>query len=687
MVFLVPLTMSDFALPGLQDRLAFSSIDIVKLSLIRVLALVALAAWAWDLLRKGGQIRHNPLNWLVLAWLAWAGVTTITAVHWPSALLGSEGRYEGFLTFVTYALVYFLTLQLADHDVRVLRLSQALFWSSVIVAFYGILQYAGVVFVPEDLPWDETERAFATYGNPSMLGGFLVFAVTIALGLALYERNRVWRMVYWAGFGLSGLALIATFTRGAWIGSAVSLILLAIIAWRQRAKLCRLDWIPAGIIGAAGIALVVRTLSDPEKVTNFGKRLASIFEIGSKGNRFRGEIWRAAVEAIEDRPFFGWGPDTFGLVFSKFKSTEFVRVAGGGGGADNAHDYPLHLASGVGILGALLFFAIWIWAGIRSWKTVFARRSDSSRLLESSRLLLGAFWAASVGYLLHLLFGISVPGSSFLLWMALALVLAPTSRQVTVRPRRLGSLAAAAVLLASTLGIAGQGVVLAADRAYTIAYEEFSPRPVDERRAAAHRALELNPLVSGHHSAVAAVAWEHMTTDIGALTEAGPTGADRAPHLATVEASFAVTETAYSEAISSNPWDYANYVNLAAVYNAAGAALDRAYYQRAIDTAERGLEIMPYGTDVRVELAKALLAMGQTAEARQTLQYCMKLDPANEPAALVLARIYVEQGMTSSALTLLHSVQAWLRATDPSMPVRSGVDAAVKALEAGLPLP
>lgn len=680
MVFLVPLAMSDFALPGLQGRLAFSSVDIVKLSLLRVLALVTLTAWAWDLLRNGGHIRHNPLNWLIVAWLSWTAITTITAVHWPAALLGTEGRYEGFLTFVTYGLIYFLTLQLLDDKAHLLRLGQALFWSGVVLAIYGLLQYVGVVFLPEGLPWDETERAFATYGNPNMLGGFLVFAVTVALGLALSEHGRAWRLVYWTGFALCGLALIATFTRGAWIGAALSLVLLSIIAWRQRTKLRRLDLIPAGIIGAAFIAIIVRSLAGSQTVTNIGKRLASIFDFSSGGNRFRFEIWEAATDAIKDRPLFGWGPDTFGLVFSKFKSIEYVRRPGSSALVDNAHNFPLHLASGVGIPGALLFFAIWIWAIVRSWKTVFARGTDSSHPLGSGRILLGAFWAASMGYFLHLLLGISVPGSSFLLWIALALVLGPTSRQVAVTPRKWVWAPAVAVFVAAGLAIAGQGVALAADRAYSVASEEFSARPLAERYDAASRAVQLGPLVSRHHRAVAAVAQESMAIDSMSLAQARHSGADDTSALRALETSFVLTEDAYNKAIAFNPWDYANYVNLAAVYNAAGATLDYAHYQRAIDTAEEALVIVPYGIEIRVELAEALLATGKSAQAIETLRYCLVLDPASGVAALALAPIYAQRGMLDRALVLLRTVEA----LEPGQP---GVRPAIRAIQQGLPLP
>ena len=70
----------------------------------------------------------------------------------------------------------------------------------------------------------------------------------------------------------------------------------------------------------------------------------------------------------------------------------------------------------------LMFYGIFVWAAVRSFGTVF-RRSD-----DPTRILLGAFWAAAAGYLVQLMFGLSVTGTTFLLWIALAVVLAPTAR-------------------------------------------------------------------------------------------------------------------------------------------------------------------------------------------------------------------------------------------------------------------
>jgi tetratricopeptide (TPR) repeat protein len=473
------------------------------------------------------------------------------------------------------------------------------------------------------------------------------------------------------GFGLNGLALIVSFTRGAWIGAVLSIVLLGIMAWRQRITLRRIDWIPAGVCGLAGIGLLVRSLSSAAAETNFIERLSSIFQFSSGSGQTRTEIWRAAGAAIKDRPLFGWGADNFTFAFSRFKPVEYLRDAGASSGADNAHNYPLHLASGVGILGAVLFYAILGWAGVRSFRTVFGRSG------ESGRMIIGAFWAASAGYLVHLLSGISVPGITFLLWITLALVLAPSARTIEVKAFRWGTVVAATIILVTCAAIAGQAIALAADGAYLDSKDVFS-RTLAQREAAALRALELDPYNPDYRTALASARFDQVATDVGAVLWAREHGEDPIPYVDALKQSFAESESAYEDAIEFTPYEYANYVNLASLYNSAAPVLGEDLFQSALGVVARGLEVMPLGTAIRVQLAKALLGTGREAEAVETLEYCLQLDQRDGSAALALAGIYHEQCRTAEALTLLRSVEALA-------PGQAGVAGTIEALEAESP--
>jgi putative inorganic carbon (HCO3(-)) transporter len=667
MVFLVPVAMSNLTFLGFGLPFTYDQFDIVKVSLLRVLGLIALGAWAWDLLRRGGKVRRTPVDWLILAFLAWVALTTVTSIHWPTALFGKPRRYEGLLSFVNYALIYFLVLQFADRAARVRALAKSLFFSSVIVAGYGVMQFIGWDPVTwGTLPF-EANRAFSTYGNPDLLGGFLIFSVTVALGLALAEKNLVWRLVYWAGFGLNGLALIVAFTRGAWIGGALGLALVAVIAWRHHARMRRLDWIPAGVSAALGAGIIWRSLSNPNDVMNFGKRLASIFQLSGGSGQTRTEIWQAAFAAIKERPILGWGADTFRLVFPKFKPVEYVRDAGGTSVADNAHNYPLQLAAGVGIPGMLMMYGIFVWAGVRSFGTVFKRTDDPTRIV------LGAFWAAAAGYLVQLLFGLSVTGTTFLLWAALGVVLAPTARIVDVKAPKWGTAAAAVVLALAALGVGYQFLPLAADKAYL---ESRASSVGVDRTAAAQRAARLNPFNGPYRAEVglAYIAEVRGYLDLG--LKAKQAGEDTSQYEAAVKSSFASAEAALRDAIAFQPDEYDTYVSLAQLYNIGAEALDKRFYEGAIAVARQGLEVEPYGTAIRVQLAQALLNTGRAKEAIKELEYSVSIDPTGGEAALLLAKVYYKQGRAAEALAVLRAVEALA-------PGQLGVAEAIKQLEAG----
>jgi tetratricopeptide (TPR) repeat protein len=335
-------------------------------------------------------------------------------------------------------------------------------------------------------------------------------------------------------------------------------------------------------------------------------------------------------------------------VFHRFRTLEYVRIKGGTSSADNAHNYLLQLASGIGIPGLLIFCAIFVWAGVRSFTTVF-RRSD-----DPSRLILGAFWAASVGYLVHLFVGLSLPGTTFLLWTALAIVLVPTARSVEVKALRWGTAVAVAVIVIAAAGIGYQGAVLAADNAYLKAQTAES---TTERVEEALRAVRLNPLNADYREGVGLAYLAEMRAYLQAGGEAHQKGEDTTPYEKQAVRSFVNAKSALEEAIEFIPAEYDNYVVLATLYNLGGRTMDENLYQSAIDVAEQGLEIEPLGTTIRVQLAQSLV------------------DPKGGEAALHLASLYRQLGHADRALEVLRSVEALA-------PGQPGIAEAIKELEA-----
>ena len=641
LVFVVPLAMGRLALPGAQTPITFDQFDLIKTFVIRVCVFVGLAAWVWHALVEGGRLRRSKVDYLIVALLGWVALTTITSIHPQTALFGTYRRYEGFLTYLLYAGAYFLAIQLLDRGSRIRTLAKTFFCSAAIVNAYAVLQYLGLDPVEWGALSFEENRAFSFFGNPELLAGYVVMSLTIALSLALAEERPSWRAVYWSGFVLALVSWIATFTRGAWIAGVVALLVMLVVVIMTRVKLKGVDKAFLGVGGIAGAALAALSLRSTSEVMNVWLRLSSIFDFsaGSAGNRFK--IWQTALDAIADRPIVGFGADTFKLVFPKYRPIDYV-----GDGyltvADNVHNYPLQLAVALGIPGLLLVIAVFAYAAYSSAPTVF-RRAESA---TADRLILAGFWAACVGYLAHLFFALSITGTTVLLWVATAAVLAPSARSIQVRELKWGRVGAVfASVLAAALVVASF-VPLYADSLYV----KSKLAQGQERVALAEKAARALPYESAYRSEIAIARMDAFVEALLQVDAVRGTANEQAARSLLLGA-FLETERAMLDAMERSPWDFENYIFLANLYAAAGDYIDPQYYDRSIEVARKGIEEMGivYDARLRFQLARGLHARGQSQEAFEHIKLASQLAPDYLEAQLLFAELARELGEPEAA--------------------------------------
>lgn len=610
-VAVVPLAHSRFGFSADAPPLTNDQFDIVKLFVLRGFTLVAFAVWAWGLLVEGRRVRWHPVLLAVGAFLLWSTVSWAFALHPDTALFGKYRRYDGLITFVNYAVLMFLTLQYATGPSRIRVVAKTFFLSMTVVSLYGVMQSLGL----DPIDWGrlpfEANRAFSTYGNPDILGGALVLAAPVSLALALSESDLRWRAGYWAGFLLNMWCVLVAFVRGAWIATFVALVVLAIALLVQRVRPKGMDW---GFFGATGVAVAAAigaSLRHDSEVMNFAKRFATLLDTKSGSGLTRTQIWSAARGAIADSPWIGHGADSFRLLFPKYKPVEYVEAAGYLSVADNAHNYPLQLATGVGIVGAGLFYGTLLWVAALSARSVFRRDGSAGTLLAAG------LWAACAGYVVHLMFGLSLTGVTFFLWTALALLVAPFSRVVDVTAPRWGRMAAVAVLVLMLAGSIGNVRYVMADQAYLQSQVTQLSNP-DQALEFAYKAIRLNPHNDIYRAApgimLADRASARLTSDTGSLEAAGD--------------ELLRAEAVFKDVIAYCPAEYDNYVFLSNVYNMlVGLYPGQGYEERAVEIARDAVELEPYGPAARAQLAQALWVVGDKDEAIEHLEYAIEMDP------------------------------------------------------------
>jgi len=101
------------------------------------------------------------------------------------------------------------------------------------------------------------------------------------------------------------------------------------------------------------------------------KRISTIFDANSILYSGRWHGWQIAVSAWQDRPVFGWGPESYAFVFDKYFKAEYLKYIPPGIFFDRPHNKVLEVmatSGSVGILGYFgLFFAIF-YALARNYK-------------------------------------------------------------------------------------------------------------------------------------------------------------------------------------------------------------------------------------------------------------------------------------------------------------------------------
>lgn len=319
---------------------------------------MALATWLLSSLAKR-EIRLEKV--LLLPWVLFlaalllsAGLTQYNAVD----------SLKQVVRWIMAFLVFIVTVATITTPRRAFWLIVVMLVAGTLEALTGIRQFllgAGPFAIGEQV------RAFGTIGKPNTFAGFLgmiwPLGAAVAVGcLWQWWRNR--ERVFWlitggaaGGATLVMLAGIATsFSRGGWLGSAVSVGVMIALAGRRRIMPLL---VMSGLVAAL---IVVQPTLLPEVLT---ARVVSITEnlrifdaarVTVTDENFaiveRMAHWQAGTNMFLANPLIGVGPDNFNRAYPKFFVGRWSVSQG------HAHNYYIHIAAEAGIFGLITYLVL-----------------------------------------------------------------------------------------------------------------------------------------------------------------------------------------------------------------------------------------------------------------------------------------------------------------------------------------
>lgn len=247
-------------------------------------------------------------------------------------------------------------------------------------------------------------RAFGTFGQPNPFGGFMGIALPLAAMRAAVEVYQIWldlraghrippsRILRLAAIACAAAiiaaALFASWSRGAWLGLAVSLgaMLVALprrlvhgifLAIALASLLMALWWaglLPRSIVNRlTSAATDLFAISDARGIDITPANFAIIERLAH---------WQAAVNMAQDQPLLGIGLGNYADEYSRYHLINWEAPLG------HAHNLYLNLLAETGIVGLAAYLAFWIMVFRITWRT----RSHPDRTARAVAIGLLGCW-------------------------------------------------------------------------------------------------------------------------------------------------------------------------------------------------------------------------------------------------------------------------------------------------------
>jgi hypothetical protein len=197
-------------------------------------------------------------------------------------------------------------------------------------------------------------RADVTLANPDFAGIFLAMLLPLAFAKVVSRRPATSRVVAANVLIVIAIGLLVTFTRAAWIGAIVGVIV--VLALRRGRVHFWPILISMAVIVIGFVLFAAFVGSRPSTAQgSFGNtlmaRVVSIADLSSgttEGKRL--SVWGDTLALIAHRPLLGYGPDTFGLVYPDFQTSNRFSTLW-----DKPHQDALGVAASQGILGLVAY--------------------------------------------------------------------------------------------------------------------------------------------------------------------------------------------------------------------------------------------------------------------------------------------------------------------------------------------
>lgn len=315
-------------------------------------------------------------------------------------IYGVRSIGNGFLTFLALAVVSFLSLQYLNAKFFLLSLNIC----GGLVACYFIIQLFGFDLLDFQTFYSVPS---STLGNPNFVSGFLGFSTLSNLFFLTLKRNRFGLLIVFS-LSLQVFVLLKAGSAQGIIGLASGLIAFAILNLLSSSNSKPLK--NSLLISGIGLIFIIFVAFNWEFIES--RVLGS-----SAYSRF--DYWRAGLRMIGHRPFIGFGFDSFGDNYFKFRDVAALNRFGAGQTTESPHNVFLEMFTIGGIPLGMTFLLISLYPAVKLVRNLEFRNKH-----QKGNLCLLSIW---LSYQVQLFVSVSNVGTAIWGW-ALAGLMASVAK-------------------------------------------------------------------------------------------------------------------------------------------------------------------------------------------------------------------------------------------------------------------
>ena len=402
--------------------LAFGTVQVWSITTVHLITLFMLTFWLIKMTALGNfKLAKTPLDLPILLFLGIAVITTLTSIY---PYVSKIELYK----IINYVLLYYLVVNNIKDKGQIKRIVILVVIVGTSLAIYGLYNYFNGIEKIYTLDKKHyLGMVTSTYVNHNHIGGYFELAIPLAIGLMLAKEHLLRRgkisrissvisgsLLPLAAAVIMIIALIFTYSRGAWISFLGSMIVLGTIialwlktfkGWSRPKK-----W---GIFVVIALIIISATMFMPEDIKQRAITLLEFKEGGFEDMSIQGRLIvnRNTLEMIKDYPILGSGPGTFNILYPKYRDPRLRTFM------NATHNDYLQYAEEMGLFGIGSFILLLVLFFKKSLNLI---KNLPDKCLQG--LTIG-FLVSISAIAIHGLvdFNLQIPANALLFWIILAL--------------------------------------------------------------------------------------------------------------------------------------------------------------------------------------------------------------------------------------------------------------------------